>query len=161
MLPATGSWWKGRAVLRPALEAMLQSQYRGTPLGRWEEVSMKALSSTGWQGSVLHVRTKKRVTQVQPQPIQPDFYGHTDAAEWKDVWNARKCGTSRWFSPGMSGSLGWLACTRETLIRTASMAFVCWLVPQERKLQRHAASGSEPELFIPQIARARSPRFGS
>ena len=45
----------------------------------------------------------------------------------------------------------------ETLIRAASKALVYSLVPQER----HAASGSELELFITQIARARSPRFGS
>ena len=49
----------------------------------------------------------------------------------------------------------------ETLIHVASKALVCWLAPQERQLQSHAASGSEQELFIMQIDRARSPRFGS
>lgn len=100
----------------------------------------RCCSRKSWRG---------RVTQVHPQPLQPACYVHADMAEWKDAWNIRKWRTPRWFSPGMSGSLRWLACRRPP-IHAVSRALACWLFRQEGQLQSHAVSGSEPELLVTQ-----------
>ena len=71
-------WWRS---FSPTIEVRLWVDERDWVWKSCHPLGGREVSFTlGW---------KRRVTQVQPQPIQPEFYGHTDAAAWKDVWKHR------------------------------------------------------------------------